>query len=173
MTWFPRWRARVVDLLRRYDWPDLESEWWSELHRLVAETQCTEDVATAAISILYRNHPAYLDQIPGAMVSVIESLDNGKKRTREEAERVSRGCPECGGDGCTVRYVRSRRGIVPTACICHRCAAGQWLRDWRDPKTGDQSPIPDLIAWPPYQDERLKLEWNPAYVRHPESSAAF
>lgn len=165
LSWFARWRGRLIDRLRRLDWPEGDNVWWSDLERLVADTGCDETAATAAITSLFRDPPPYLDQYPGAIVAAIEALDDGKKRTRAEAEFASKGCPECGGDGCTVRFIPTRRhGIRRVAMICHRCAAGQWMRDWRG-KEGESSPIPDLMAYPQYQDELLAREWNPEWVR--------
>jgi hypothetical protein len=167
--WYPKFTKRLVDRLQRADWPDPTSEWWTDLRRELSEHNVSQAEADAAVGKLYASPPKWLSDVPAALLEAVRLVRDGQHAaggSLDDARAAARDCPECGGFGLTSRFVRIARRdtIASVAFCCHRCAAGRWLADHYRQQSAGKTRIPNLASWSVYQDERLKYEFNEAYL---------
>lgn len=140
-----------------YPWPESDS---SDYERLIDDWESafddvgmTEVVAFLASKRLAREKVRWDEHLP-RLLAIAAEIERATPRTpeagpstREEAEAMSRHCPDCSGSGITFRY-RHRPGPTDARehapgfrqscyCLCH---AGRWIY------SRHKATAPDMIA---------------------------
>jgi hypothetical protein len=177
--WAPAFFGRHTERIPRADWPD-SGEFWETFQRALVRNGVTEGVADEA-SRLMAEHPtpfldrhieAFLDQVR-AVWKLSEIATDTDPATREGAERLSRGCPDCGGMGLTTRYRHAGVGqprpdgrpLDPTITLYCTCSMGRWIeRTHREKDPEVRRRIADLA-------EHRSLRLGPvSWCREPDNA---
>lgn len=133
--WFVEFTIRLKDRIRRTDFPPPASEWWETLRKALIISGATEDIADAASERLAMQGISYLDAIIPELKKLIGVIFRERERagdgispdSREGAEAESRGCPDCGGQGLTIRF-RHTPDAKPESVACYCvCPMGRWI----------------------------------------------
>lgn len=145
-SWFYAWLERHMQRCRSQGWPtlvdgapaDRDSHFYLSWIKAFRERGLTEDVADEASALLALGPYSW----PGAkhlnelLAHVQAAWDRVHARrrgvdpgTREEAKLMSRGCPECNGDGFAARDMKKNDRIYSTAFFC-MCPMGEWLAQY-------------------------------------------
>lgn len=143
--WFVGWLDRHMDRHPRSDWPrrdekpDFFRAWLGNfiLHGI------TEEIADEASVRLVADPPKFLaDHVPALIETARaiwrERAERGEGHapdSREAAQRTSKDCDDCGGQGLTIRWRKLSLGTVgadgkprsPSITLYCRCPMGRWL----------------------------------------------
>lgn len=132
--WFWDFATRLMDRIRRGDWPEQEAEYWGTLKRSFVLRGVNEAVADDASVLLAEEPPKGLDGVlPGILghcraiwksneISHKAELTGGDS-DRMRAEMESKDCDRCAGSGLTEIFrlksaVQGRNNAVTVYCTC-------------------------------------------------------
>lgn len=177
-NWFGDWFDRHAQRHPRADWPrvDQKPEFYRGWIGNFVLHGVAEDVADEASVRLMADPPAHLGDHPKATLDLAKAIYRertaaGKASTpgsREEADRASRECEDCGGHGLTVRWRKYSAGTIdehgkvrqPQINLYCRCSLGRWLMaNHRETAPEILRRIHDLQAHP--------WLWGPEYREPP------
>lgn len=151
-----------------HDWPMEDSEEWGEFVKLwvgaFASHRISEDEADLASMRLATKPPRWQrEHIPAVVNEVLASRPvafGPVPGEREEAQRQSKDCKYCGGNGLTTAYHPLYRGVsivdvtdqygevirrvVKAACHCV-CQHGRWIRSKVDDESRKRTIDGDMI----------------------------
>lgn len=173
LPWFAEWAHHHHARNARYGAPDpFNPESAADLGttlRAFAEEAITFEAATRASEKLAveaptpRLHLKVLMKLAREAKAVIPAAA-GVPATKEEAERLSRDCEDCGGSGQAIRFRHLGRGVVVLYCLC---AMGRWTeakhreagkRHWHDLADHDSLQL-GRVPWSNAPDNRFR--WPP------------
>lgn len=141
-AWFWEFTGRHTARFPRPDWPPVEAEFWEGVKSLFVRHGVAEADADAASVALMESPPPFVDRHPEALLNLVRAGWKSARHEaagvsgRDEAHALSRGCPECGGDGIAVRFRRRSLGdlrpggrpVLPSVTLWCVCPMGRWVR---------------------------------------------
>lgn len=134
--WFDGFVLRHIDRNPRADWPPADSEHWAVLQREFLRHGVREEVANAASeNMAAASGFKYLGDHIALLMSNVKlvwassEIPGEPPIERSDAEAQSRNCPDCHGNGLTIRY--RHKSLVPgadrTITLYCTCTAGRWI----------------------------------------------
>lgn len=165
--WFGKWFDRHAERHPRADWPRVEESadfyrgWIGNFVKIGA----TEEVAEEASVRLMADPPDHLSGHIPSMIALVKSVFRERAErglgadpnSRESAERASLRCPDCGGQGLTLRWRRLSVGqldstgkpLAPSIVLYCTCPLGRWFeRSHRASSPDVRKRIYDLAEHP-------------------------
>lgn len=143
LKWFREFAAKLIERSARLEWPPAGSEFWQDFERALSGIAATAEQADRASSEVcdlpglfpsdYR--PKVLEAVRRLQAEASAGPGGPALGSREEAQAISRGCPECGGSGISARYVHAEiLDRYPKATVgasvsgwCGSCPHGRFL----------------------------------------------
>lgn len=181
-SWFVRFQADLVARLPRPDWPDPDSIFWEDFHRSLVRHGVVEAVAADAARALMEAPPPFLTDVLPAFLAAVKlvwasaDVPAGGTDDREEAQRASRDCADCGGSGLATRWRhatlgrldaqgRPRSASVTFYC---RCVMGRWIK--RRHEFAKIAPLADLGDFPRLHGETYRTPPLPGAAPAPSKA---
>jgi hypothetical protein len=136
---FAAFTKYLMGVCPRADWPKSQ-EWWVLLKGQLDLNGIALPIAKEAAKVMaLKAAPFVSDVLPNLLESARILRDQlqaatvyGAEINREDAEKESRRCVECGGYGITSREIEwERRGEVVKTFVgfyCNRCKMGRWVK---------------------------------------------
>ncbi len=131
-SWFWSFVTRHMERVPRADWPSVDGEYWPTFRSELITSGVTEDVAHAASRKLVPRPFGHMDGHIKAFLEQVKAVWTESEVApddRDAAEKSSRDCSDCHGNGLTFRRRRLSAGHPHGDRVVFycRCAFGRWL----------------------------------------------
>lgn len=175
-AWFDLFSARLMDRIRRTDWPLPGSEYWAALRRRAIHHGLRESEADAATDLLTDSPPCHLDRVWPSLLAAVQTIRASQQLQSSDAmgsfvaaRAASLDCPYCSGEGRVSTWKRESRS-QPAAALC-LCPAGRYLGSTLDTDLARRSLRLETRALPDGRSEVVPIGPNgETYLLDPPDS---